>query len=61
MDLKGQQIRLLDVFALGPFMIWFGLNAKGMSELTKNIMIISGIGTILFNGRNFLIKKKGFK
>lgn len=54
---KTQNVRLLDIFALGPFMIFFGLEAQGVSELAKTVMIIAGIGTIIYNGRNYLLKR----
>ena len=53
--LKSQNVRLMDVFLLGPFMIWFGINAQGVPEWTSTLMIISGIGTIIYNGRNYLL------
>ncbi len=53
-DVKGQAIRLLDVFALGPFMIWVGVKARGIPESARAVMIMSGAGTMVFNGANFL-------
>jgi hypothetical protein len=48
---KGQNLRLIDVFLLGPFMIWFGYK----SQVTGRwIMMISGGLTIAYNGRNYL-------
>lgn len=41
-------VRLIDVFALGPFMIWFGLTASA-PPWAKLVMIGSGIATIVFN------------
>lgn len=55
---KTQEVRLLDVFALAPFMVWFGLAAKKMPEGARIIMVLSGIGTALYNWRNYLIEKK---
>jgi len=51
---KSQNVRLLDVFLLGPFMVWYGINATGVPEWASTLMIISGIGTIIYNGRNYL-------
>ena len=51
--MKAQPIRLIDVFLLGPFMIWTGL--KSESRLTRAIMVASGIATIGYNGRNYLL------
>ena len=53
-DEKTQEIRLLDVFGLGPFMIWFGFKAKGMPEIAKIFLIASGVATIIYNGRNYI-------
>lgn len=55
--MKSQNVRLVDVFLLGPFMIWFGATAQIVPEIAKTIMIISGIGTIIYNGRNYLLKR----
>lgn len=51
---KNQQVRLLDVFLLGPFMVWFGVKAQNIGPLPKALMVISGIGTIVYNGNNYL-------
>lgn len=56
--MKTQTIRLMDVFLLAPFMIWFGLKAKGISETAKYIMVLSGIATAIFNGVNYLEEEK---
>ena len=55
---KTQEVRLIDVFILSPFMIWFGIKAKGIPQVAKTGMVISGILTGLYNGRNYL-KIKG--
>ena len=49
-----QQIRLVDVFVLGPLMIYFGVKATGVPILAKQFMFISGVFTIIFNGSRFL-------
>lgn len=49
---KTQDVRIVDVVALGPFMIWFGATAKGMPEWAKLAMIVSGIATITYNAAN---------
>ena len=55
---KTQNIRLVDVFILAPFMIYFGLKAKGISKTEKSIMVLAGIGTALYNGNNYLKQKE---
>lgn len=51
---KSQRIRLVDMFLLGPFMIWFGIQAQAVPDLAKGVMVISGIATVIYNGRNYL-------
>jgi hypothetical protein len=53
-DVKGQGIRLVDVFVLGPFMIWVGVKAEGIPTWAKYTMVASGVATIAFNGANYL-------
>jgi hypothetical protein len=50
---KTQTIRLLDVFVLGPAMILRSREA-GQSELEKFLWIAAGIGTIVYNGANYI-------
>lgn len=54
---KSQKVRLVDVFLLGPFMIWFGAVTTGVSNIFKIIMIILGIATIIYNGWNYLVNE----
>lgn len=51
---KSQNIRLLDVFFIGPFMIYIGYKAKGLTNLERYMMYGLGIATIYYNGRNYL-------
>ena len=51
---KSQAIRLMDVYALGPFMVWFGVKAKDVPEAARLVMIVAGLGTIALNGVNYL-------
>jgi len=51
---KVQIIRLVDVFVLGPTMIWFGIAAGGLPQIAKDFMILAGIATIIFNGQRYL-------
>lgn len=54
-----QEIRLIDVFLLGPFMIWFGVNATGVPEWAGILMVISGVLIIAYNAKNYL-RNAGF-
>lgn len=52
--MKPQNIRLADVFILGPFSIWFGLKAKEMPTLARVTLMAYGVCTIGYNGKNYL-------
>jgi hypothetical protein len=62
---KTQNIRLLDVFVIGPLMTWAGYwiqdNArftpdrnKTGTEVAGQALMISGLATIAYNGANYL-------
>lgn len=51
---KSQDIRLLDIFVLGPFMIWFGVTATGVSEAARMGMVLAGVATIAYNANTYL-------
>lgn len=61
--MKAQSIRLADVFLLGPLMIWAGGEVRKCSphgksglgrRLAGDALALSGLGTILYNGANYL-------
>ncbi len=49
---KSQAVRLVDIFFLGPFMIYVA--AKRLRGPERAILLTSGVLTILYNGRNYL-------
>ena len=56
---KGQAVRLVDVFLLGPLMTWAGLIIADAAvtqgqELAGQALAVSGIATIGFNGYNYI-------
>lgn len=51
---KPQNIRLADVFLLGPFSIWFGMKADEMPAWARVAMVAYGVATIGYNGKNYL-------
>lgn len=54
-DLPGTQIvRILDVFALGPLLIFAGGRRSGLSAPVRGTLVFSGITTILWNGINLI-------
>lgn len=52
---KAQAIRLLDVFAIGPAMVAGGvLLQRSRSPVLGMFLIVTGLGTVVFNGANFI-------
>jgi len=52
--MKGQNVRLMDVFLLGPFMVWAGYKSRDLPQWARTTMVVSGVGTIVYNGFNYL-------
>lgn len=50
-----QNIRLIDVFLLGPFMIFFALSK--VSDNMRLVMVLSGVLTIAYNFMNFAFQQ----
>ena len=53
-----QQARVIDVLVLGPFMVWFGLQSKGLPGWARGAMAFSGLATMWFNARNYVVVKE---
>jgi hypothetical protein len=51
---KTQEVRLIDVFLLGPFMVWFAAAAQGVPQWAKIALAVSGVLTTLYNGHHFI-------
>jgi hypothetical protein len=57
-DLPGTQlIRLVDVFLLGPAMIYAAAKVKRHSESIALLLFVSGLSTVAFNGINFMRRR----
>lgn len=51
---KSQPTRLMDVFLLGPLMIFAGMRLRKHGDRTLGAIIVgSGLGTIAYNYRNW--------
>lgn len=50
-----QAARMVDVFALGPFMIWYAWKSTNIPDWARAGMAISGLMTMGFNLRNYLL------
>ena len=55
---KTQEIRLVDILALGPFMIWAGARPSDLPLWMRATLIVSGLGTIVYNASNYLEQEK---
>lgn len=53
---KSQLIRLADVFIIGPLIIYAG-SRKRISPGIDTSLVLIGIATILYNGRNYLLNQ----
>lgn len=50
---KSQDVRLLDVFVLGPALIWVATRGRQLSALERIAVGAIGVGTILYNLMNY--------
>lgn len=50
---KSQIVRLIDVFAIGPSLVYLGYTAR-LPDAWKVWLVGVGIATIVYNGRNYL-------
>ena len=51
---KTQQVRLVDVFLLGPFMVWFAAAAQGVPQWARATMAVAGVLTSFYNAHHFV-------
>lgn len=57
---KAQGIRLLDVFLIGPAMV-YASQAKELDDFTRLVLLASGVGTVWYNGRNYMENERRLK
>ena len=48
-----QDMRLVDVALLGPFMVWCGWKGSKMPDWARVALAVSGVLTMAFNLRNY--------
>jgi len=52
-EVKSQPVRLLDVFFIGPLMIWGGLALNDQGHpYAGPVLALLGLTTIIYNARN---------
>jgi hypothetical protein len=54
---KTQGIRLLDVFILGPVMVYSAMD-RSPPKILRAFMMAVGVGTILYNASNYMEQQK---
>jgi hypothetical protein len=51
---KSQWVRLVDIFILGPFLMWYALQTRDdVEEGPFLALLLSGILTVIYNGINY--------
>jgi hypothetical protein len=56
---KSQTIRLIDVFIIGPVLIYAGIkHRKDMSPLLSGTLILFGAATVYYNAKNYMVNGK---
>ncbi len=53
MTSKTQTIRLLDVFVIGPVMVWGGMKLQRRHPLGGGALALFGVSTVLYNWANY--------
>lgn len=53
-----QQIRIFDVVALGPLMIYGGVKSKDLPGWARAALVTLGVTTIGYNGSNFMARRE---
>lgn len=57
-DLQGgffQAARMVDVFLLGPFMVWYAVRTPQAPDWARFVLAASGLLTMGFNLRNYAV------
>ena len=51
---KTQTIRLVDVFVLGPVMVWLSTQKGPLPTWARTFLLVPGVATVGYNARNYL-------
>ncbi len=52
--MKGQNVRLADVFFIGPLMVWAGFKLTDEHPILGPTLAVLGAATVVYNGYNYL-------
>jgi len=56
---KSQQMRLVDIYVLGPFMVWYAVTSHTMPYWARIVLGVSGVTTVTYNLQNYLLRSGG--
>ena len=51
--MKPQIVRIADVVAIGPLMVWGGMKLRARYPVAGPLLALLGVGTVLYNARNY--------
>ena len=54
---KSQTVRLVDVFVIAPYLIFIS-QKKGLNNIDKQFLLVTGIATIFYNLSNYLERRE---
>jgi hypothetical protein len=54
---KSQAIRVIDVFVIAPICVYAGLKGKTLPKFIQLSLIVIGVSTFYYNGKNYLKNK----
>ena len=54
---KSQTVRLIDVFLIGPYLIFIS-QKKGLNNIDKQFLLVTGIATLFYNLSNYLERRE---
>ncbi len=57
---KSQLVRLADVFAIGPLMVYGGYKLQKNNKLAGLALMLVGVSTVVYNGSNYLANREGY-
>lgn len=55
---KTQNVRRVDMYLLGPFMMWYAWESRGMNDLARLLLGAAGFLTITYNATRFQEQEK---
>ncbi len=51
--LASQKVRAFDVYALGPFLMWYATKSKGMGSWPRRALFVAGFYTVVYNWKRY--------